>query len=356
PDYRINYYPVFRLAPTDDRQAERAAEFLIKNRAQAIWVIEDVSENNLYSHYLVQELVRQIHAKGLHQEQSSQVASSSNVYKARNANAVHERVECSVTDTRSPARKSSNACAARRPNPNFQQSRDSECCVNENERSRVLLWTTNRELIPIDSLKAIDIDWIFFAGSPANCLILTRQIKELYKRIDKEKNPPGILLGNACASLEMLEQSGEDLQEAFLTHPMAASDFNEGGFEDRGIQASQLLEKLIRGADDDFTKLAGKSDAGGPLKNIWFNASYFARSLVGMNNVGDARNAIRAYMEQAVNSDQPFMLHKQRYTFDKNGTAKELPIHVWRVERIGDKTQLADIEKREPRSRYTEQK
>ena len=57
-----NYYPVFRLSPTDTNQAEKAAEFMLSKGATAIWVVEDTS-NPVYSRYLAREFVSQIHKK-----------------------------------------------------------------------------------------------------------------------------------------------------------------------------------------------------------------------------------------------------------------------------------------------------
>jgi ABC-type branched-subunit amino acid transport system substrate-binding protein len=54
------YYPAFRLSPTDDSQAKKAADFALSQGATAIWVVEDVS-NHVYSKYLAHEFVRQVH-------------------------------------------------------------------------------------------------------------------------------------------------------------------------------------------------------------------------------------------------------------------------------------------------------
>lgn len=56
------FYPVFRLSPTDDKQAETAADFIISNKGKKIWVVEDAS-NNVYSSYLASEFIKQIHIK-----------------------------------------------------------------------------------------------------------------------------------------------------------------------------------------------------------------------------------------------------------------------------------------------------
>ena len=55
-----SYYPAFRLSPTDNDQAVKAADFALSRGATAIWVVEDLS-NQVYSKYLAREFVRQIH-------------------------------------------------------------------------------------------------------------------------------------------------------------------------------------------------------------------------------------------------------------------------------------------------------
>jgi len=281
-DYHLNYYPVFRLSPTDDQQAEKAAEFAVEHGARAIWVVGDVVVNPIYSRYLAQEFVSQVH------ERSSQLHEKRQVYEKRQA--------------------------------------------YENKSSKVLLWTTNLEHPSADVVvKALRIDWVFFAGSPANCLILTRQVKEIWR---DQPNKPNILLSNSCASSELLKQGSEDMKEAFLTHPMLASDFNKQGFAYRGTQASQLLQQLIRGADYDFRALSGKN--GG----MW----YYLRLIFGSHSVVDARNALNAFMEQAVNSEQSFILEDNRYTFNRDGTVKETPFHVWQVQTVSNEIKFKDVE------------
>ena len=120
-----------------------------------------------------------------------------------------------------------------------------------------------------------------------------------------------------CASSELLDQgAAEDSEEAYLTHPMLASDFNDqGGFAIRGAQAFELLRELTNGADDDFRELSMKNAGIG----------YYVRLIFGFHSVVDARNALRAFMEQA-DSEQTFTLQKQQYTFSRDGTAKRKPL------------------------------
>jgi branched-chain amino acid transport system substrate-binding protein len=57
----ITYYPVFRLSPTDEKQATAAADLVVsKEKANAIWVVEDTS-NPVYSRYLAEEFIKRAH-------------------------------------------------------------------------------------------------------------------------------------------------------------------------------------------------------------------------------------------------------------------------------------------------------
>jgi len=299
-DYHINYAPVFRLSPTDNKQAERAAEFVIHQGAKNIWVVEDVITNNIYSRYLAQEFVHQVHTK--HQAQ----------VQVQAKNQVRERR--SVYD-------------ANQSSTNIQPY---EKRVSRSEYSKVVLWTTNMAPPSTDVLHALKIGWVFFAGSASNCLILTRQVNEVWK----DQTKPDVLLASSCANPELLKQGGEDIKQAYLTHPMLASDFNERGFEIRGAQAFQLLSQLIANTDYEFSTHAAKQ--GG----VW----YYVRWVLGIHRVGDARNALRAFMEQAVNSDHPFLLDGQRYTFNRDGTAKETEFHVWQVLTPSKESKFTDVD------------
>jgi hypothetical protein len=81
-------------------------------------------------------------------------------------------------------------------------------------------------------VKSLKIDWVFFAGDWSNCLILIRQVNEMWK--DKPSNKPNIMLSNSCANKELLQdalEGGDDMKQVYLTHPMRATDSNtaEGG-------------------------------------------------------------------------------------------------------------------------------
>jgi ABC-type branched-subunit amino acid transport system substrate-binding protein len=264
PDYKSTYYPVFRLSPTDEEQAKEAARFVVNNSAKAIWVVEDSTENPVYSHYLAQQFVKQVH---------------------------------------------------------------------ELKSSKVLLWTSNRELPSGDAIQALKINWVFFAGDWSNGLILTRQVKEMWKN----QQIPSILLSNFCGNNELLDEGGSDMKGVYLLHPMMASNFYVPGFAYWGTLARQLTERLISEAKDDFEHLA--AEEGG----LW----YRVRSVMGIHSVADARNALRALMRSHVQNGESFYLNEQkppllRFTFNPDGTGSEAKFWLWQVQDVGGVIKFVD--------------
>lgn len=243
---------MFRLQPTDEEQAKEAAKFAVDHSAGAIWVVEDVVTNFVYSNYLAQEFVKQVQL--------------------------------------------------------------------EMKPSKVLLWTTNREVPFPEAVKALGINWVFFAGSWSNGVILIRQVKEIWK--DKP-NKPTVLLSASCAHPELLKEGGADMKGAYLIDPMPASQFLKEGFGHWGIRASQLSIDLIQDANDNFEDLS--REKGG----LWSTL----RGFVGVHWVADARNALRTLMEHAVNDPEEhfYYLDGQKYSFKRDGTGTNPAFYMWRV-------------------------
>jgi branched-chain amino acid transport system substrate-binding protein len=60
PRYEDWVPPVFRLFPTDDNQAERAAKFIADQHAKSVWVVQDTS-NPTYSEYLARTFLTNVY-------------------------------------------------------------------------------------------------------------------------------------------------------------------------------------------------------------------------------------------------------------------------------------------------------
>jgi hypothetical protein len=321
PDYHISYVPVFRLSPTDDKQAEKAATFALKREARAIWVIEDALTNQLYSRYLAQQFIKQIHDKSSRHGDGGLQRSDLNPIGR-------------ITEREIQKHQKFNDHSKASLNRGFVAIASSESIRNEQASpyGRVMLYTTNINMPSRETLKALNIDFVFFAGSPTDCLILSRRVKELWAD-SQEMNRPSLLLGNACASEQLIEQGGSDLGEAFLTHAMLASEFQKDGFAHRGRQAYKLLQQLVEQSNHDFNELAKRNGS----------LMFYVRWLAGIHSVVDARNALVSCMERAVDTERTFMLDDDWYTFERNGTVKEAAYHVWKVKTLSDKAQFADF-------------
>jgi ABC-type branched-subunit amino acid transport system substrate-binding protein len=242
------YYPVFRLSPTDEKQAESAVQFAISQGATAFWVVEDIS-NPVYSSFLARKFIDQAQEKS----------------------------------------------------------------------KRVLLWSTNLNIPSVDAIRALKIDWVFYAGDWPNALILIRQLKAM----SSNNRMPGIVLSDGSMDRRLINQGGDDVEGVFLTHPMTAKAYADVQYGIYGKDAFRLVESLLEEGDKRFGQLARKE--GG----TW----YLAESILGIHRVVDARNVLFALMEEAVRTRHTFDLSDgTRCTFEDDGTRRDAIFHVWKVQ------------------------
>ena len=241
------YYPVFRLSPTDDAQAERAAQFAISQGATAFWVVEDVS-NPVYSSFLAQEFIKQVQQK----------------------------------------------------------------------RNRVLLWSTTLSIPSAESIRALKVNWVFFAGNWPNALILIQQVKAMFAG----GTMPGILLSDGCMDQQLIDTGGTDVEGVYLTHQLTAKGYAVSNYGIYGKDASKLVAQMAEETDNRFSDLAGKQGGLG----------YLVRRILGLRRVRDARHALVAYMEEAVRTGHEFDLTAGgRCQFKDDGTRVSTTFHVWKV-------------------------
>ena len=120
---------------------------------------------------------------------------------------------------------------------------------------------------------------------------------------------------------------------------MSMEQFTKPNFRAETLELiGQANEILSEYADQGFTLT---------LRQLYYQ--FVARQLIanevfGFHSVADARNALRAFMEQAVYSEEGFLLGKQRYTFNRDGTGKETAFHVWQVETPSNKIGFTEFE------------
>ncbi len=250
-----DYYPVFRLSPTDDAQAQTAARFALSRGAKGFWVVEDVT-NPVYANFLAREFIRTI-------QQQSQ---------------------------------------------------------------KVLLWSTSNGIPPVEAIKTLGIDWVFFAGDVQSALILVHQLKAV-----SGPHKFTVILSDGCTDQQLIDQGSNDVEGVFLTHPMTAARFREAHYGQYGADARALIDQLLEEANNRFGELASRRA----------KVAYSLRRLLGIRRVADARNAVIALMEEAVRTEHSFDLSAQdRCQFRDDGRRKGVPFHVWQVKN----GQFTDIE------------
>ncbi len=185
----------------------------------------------------------------------------------------------------------------------------------------VITWGNNLSVPPIDAIKALKIDWIFFPGPWQEAILLARQVRRIPgKKIN-------ILLGDACADRNLTGKGGSDVDGIYITHQMQASDFNnpDAGYEVFGRNAFRIIEQIINSANDNY---AGRAAARGGL-------GYRIRGLLGLRRAVDARNVIAAVMQEATSTATKRLFSVTSggsYRFDEAGTPIDAKWHVWQVQ------------------------
>ena len=252
-----DYSPLFRLWPTDDEQAARAAQFAAGNKNSVLWVVED-EHNPVYSKYLALKFVEWVQKKN---EQAMKVA----------------------------------------------------------------LWSSNMSVPSAETLKKLDIDFVFFAGDWSNALILINQIKRL---LPNQKIT--LFLSDAAAGEELLDNGKDDLIQlnVHLTFPLKRklySETSDNGFKFIGKDARSIVNWLI---DETRQHYATESRERASFK-------YWAMLLLNRHEIEDARSVLNARMEKAVRDDKVFEGKLNRYQFIRdNGKNILAQWHIWKVEKV----------------------
>lgn len=175
--------------------------------------------------------------------------------------------------------------------------------VQQRKDKKVLLLTDNNLTPSVETIRALDINCIFFAGGWRNALILVNQINAIYKN----KPKPEIILSDWCVENKLIEQGQDGIEGIFLTFPLKEKDFRERGYGLYGEEAADIVEKIIYEADANLNK--------GRLKE-W----------LGIHRVGDAREAIK----------------KAMYAQFSGKNRKDGAFQVWQIQREDGVCQFRD--------------
>lgn len=182
----------------------------------------------------------------------------------------------------------------------------------------VLLWSTNLTIPSVETLKALKINCVFFAGSWSNALILIRQIKAL----SLGGKMPMVILSDASVDQNLIEQGKDDVEGVYLTHPLKAGQYKVHGYGLYGKDAYTIVEELIKDANAGFASIMKKQN----------KLLYWSKQLLNIHRVSDARFAVRSIMEDAViNQDTFDGTLDDKYIFKPDGTREGAHFHVWQI-------------------------
>ncbi len=283
PNQSDHFNPVLHLTPSDERQAEKIAEFLEDKHAHNIWAIEDSTTNKVYASYLASQFIRNMHEKELKQQSNKSKANKKQIGGSDAAN------------------------------------------------GRVVLRTYGLDFPSLLELKHLDIDWIFFAGVADNCMIALRQIDSIWKN---EPKKPNVILGNACVS-RLLEQQGAEISETiYVSYDSSPDVFHNDGYTRLGSQAKIVLEQLVAEANDHYYELAERNlDA---LPYIFFRL----RDFFGVHKVKDARVVLAGATQSLAQSGAPITVEKDGgkdhdVKFASDGTVTK-SFHIWELVKPGN--------------------
>lgn len=208
-------------------------------------------------------------------------------------------------------------------------------------RTHVVLWSNNLSSPSPRALIDLNIGWVFFPGGWRPALVLIRELRQLYQKIDKDRMPT-IVLTDASAEQQLITAGGSDVEDVYLTYPMKVE---EKGRDNSvyGQNAARVIEGLI---EDDNNSL-DSDEVAEQCRTI----GYHFRSLMGIKRVGDARCVLSALMQEAEEDRRPFLLSEEKkiaFGVDEDGedgvrVDKDATFYVWQVQGKGTLEQFANV-------------
>jgi len=276
-DFRKGFSPVYRLAPSDDDQAEIIAKLIANSGAQNVWIASD-EKNKVYSNYLTEQILSQsIFTKMLE------------IHQTRTVNIVHPM--------------------------------DEELKFREEED-----WFTNLKKL---KNKNEYIESFIYVGDTDGALFMLKGLRE----ICNPSNCTRILSDFAAKNKLINVDHNIDLNGVLLLHTLPANKIkytpNDDstsedpiGYEIFGHDACVILRALIKDADSQYDAL---QDWGTSFKRfIW------------TKKIDSVRASISREMEKRVLKRRPFedvlLDAAGSYTFDYLGRRERAKFHVWVIQ------------------------
>ncbi|HEV2445758.1 MAG TPA: ABC transporter substrate-binding protein [Candidatus Sulfopaludibacter sp.] len=151
----------------------------------------------------------------------------------------------------------------------------------QQEKGRVVLWSTNLSPPSADLINKMSVDCVFFAGVWYNALVTIRQIEKV-----GSANPGRFyILSDASAEKDLVTQGAGDIGErVYVLNPMRAqdSDSEGGGYRLYGRDARTLVDTLMRTLKQDFPA----------HRRANHTFEYYWKALLDMHRAADARDVL----------------------------------------------------------------
>jgi ABC-type branched-subunit amino acid transport system substrate-binding protein len=218
-------------------------------------------------------------------------------------------------------------------NPVYSQLLTRTFCDHVLKTSRgrstpVILRAHDVSTLPIEAIRAMGVDWVFFAGSAQNAVLLARQVKAM-----QGGRPIQLLFSDASVD-QQLAEGGPAVEGAYVTYSTGADTYNsDQGSGEYGTNAFMLMQQLVGNANDHFAQRAGEMAGVG----------YQIRRILGLKSVSDARSVLIATMEHAIDNKWTFRLNDRTESkFSSRdveavgdaiggGMRERASFHVWQI-------------------------
>lgn len=183
---------------------------------------------------------------------------------------------------------------------------------------KVVLRSTTDTLPPLDSIRALNVDGVYFAGGWSNALVLIRQIEAFFANGPK----PIVILSDGTADNALLKTGRTEVEGVFLTHPLKATDHKSGGYALYGKDAFRLLTRVITRANRHFDDVRR---AQSPF-------SYWTKWALNMHHVTDARAVLGDDIRKAVTVPRSLNMADCVYLRKTDGSENNAAFHVWQIQ------------------------
>ena len=193
--------------------------------------------------------------------------------------------------------------------------------VHIKEGKQVLLLSDNLSPPSVETIRALNINCVYFAGPWYNALVMVRQVNTMFSQAER----PIVILTDSAVDSAILKRGKTDMEGVYLTHQMNANTFNEVKYGLYGEDGAEIIKKLINEANENFSTYVDKK----PIEIF-----------LGIHSVKQARSAIIAVMKQKVTRGKEFTINNQTYRFNFEGKRENASFHIW-VVKNGKFTEVA---------------